>query len=166
MLWLIVGFLTAGLILVHYRFMSRDQARVLLHWNDVETALKQRTTALKTLTTTPDCPREFAEIIAAELRVLENREDKQLSRLKQRAALESRLSSILQKQLNSGNLSNDLKKTLEDLDTAIQTPLRYYDIAANSYRYHFESAIGKLLSILPNFDKAPAIEIQKLRFGP
>ena len=163
--WAIVAVLAASLLFVHYRFMRRDLSRVLMHWQEVEMALQRRIGALKALIESPLCPPEFIEAISRELHVLENREDRRLSRLKQRAALESRLSSLLQKQLNGGGLTQDTRRILEDVDSCIQTALRYYDIAANSYRYHFESVIGKLLSALPNFDRAPQIEIQKLHFN-
>lgn len=164
MLWWIVALLAFYLLFVYYRLMQRDLGNVLEHWRNLETILEDRLNYMKAFAGSPEFPSEFDETITKEIRLLDGRKDERLSRLRQRIAIESRFSAALYKLLQASPLNRTFQEKMEDLQQAIDTAVRYYDIAANRYRQHFESLPGKLVGILPAFEQAPRIEIQKAYF--
>jgi hypothetical protein len=164
MLWWIVALLTLYLLFVYYRLMKRDLGNVLEHWHNLETILEDRLNYIKTLAGSSEFPPEFGEVITKEIRLLDGRKDERLSRLRQRIAIESRFSAALYNLLQASPFNRPFLEKMEDLQMAIDSAVRYYDIAANRYRQHFESLPGKLVSILPSFEQAPKLEIQKAYF--
>jgi hypothetical protein len=164
MLWWIVTLLALYLLFVYYRLMRRDLGSVLEHWHSLETILEDRLNYMKVFAESPEFPREFDEMITKEIRLLDGRKDERLSRLRQRIAIESRFSAALYKLLQASPFNRTFREKMEDQQMAIDTAVRYYDIATNRYHQHFESLPGKLVGILPLFEPAPKIEIQKAYF--
>ncbi len=162
MVWSLIVILLVALLLVNYQYLRRSQSQVQEYWQELEKYLQERLKYITQYVESVENATDQAEALNKDLNMLKNRQDPGLKRLRQRGALESRLSRSTQKLLDMVDIDDDTQNQLHDLDDHIQVSLRYYEISANSYNAQRQSFPNNLYAGMLGFDKAPEIEIQKI----